>query len=82
MERKFYKISEERLLALLEAEEELAQLNDSGVDNWCWYGEGYRDYMRQSALEYGVEEKDLPPDDELDAWYVATLAIKEFEEIK
>ena len=38
---KTYTITEERLLALLDAEDELASLNAAGVDNWSGYEIAY-----------------------------------------
>lgn len=44
-----YKISEERLLKLLEKEERLEALYTGGVDNWPWYYESLVDYLDQVA---------------------------------
>lgn len=74
----YYKISKETLLNLLAARLELDQLECSGVDNWSWYGEGYREFMKEVASDY-IAEKEIPED--VDAEYVAKLILKDFEEI-
>lgn len=42
---KIYKISEERLLQLLEKEAVLSALDSGGVDNWENYGTAINDYL-------------------------------------
>ena len=83
--QKYYKLSEEALLSLLSARLELNQLEASGVDNWTWYGEGYKEFMKEEALEY-ISEKELlqdeENDEEIDSEYVAKLMLQDYEEIK
>lgn len=74
----YYKISKETLLNLLTARLELNQLEWSGVDNWSWYGEGYREFMKEEASDY-ISEEEIPED--IDAEYVAKLMLKNYEEI-
>lgn len=37
---KMYLVDEETLLQLLSDQLELRQLEEAGVNNWSWYGEG------------------------------------------
>lgn len=71
---KFYIISEERLLELLEAEAELECLSAAGVDNWWGYCENRDEYIA-SALGIGVEEVE---ERELEFADVAEAALAEF----
>lgn len=75
---KNYKVPKEVLLNLLAARLELTQLECSGVDNWTWYGEGYKEFMKEEASDY-VSEEEMPED--IDAEYVAKFMLKNFEEI-
>lgn len=73
-----YIISKERLLELLKAEDELNVLERDGVDNWTWYMEGRRQYLKEGAEIYGVnidENEDFNFED------LAELALQDFEEI-
>lgn len=82
---KYYKISEEELKSLLVSQLELNQLQCSGVDNWSWYGEGYREFMKEEASEYLTkEELEKEPDYVIDAEYVADLILNSgrYEKIK
>lgn len=69
---KYYKISEDKLRKLLEDSLELSMLNIDGVDNWTWYGESYRELI-----------KEYIPDADEDTSFsdVATLLLKEYEVI-
>lgn len=53
-----YIVSKERLLELLKAENELNVLERDGVDNWTWYMEGRRQYLKEGAEMYGVNIDD------------------------
>lgn len=81
---KYYKISEKELEDLLVSQLELNQLQWSGVDNWTWYGEGYRDFMKEEASEYLTKEKLEEKSDEIDSMFVADLILNSgrYEEIK
>lgn len=73
-----YIISKERLLELLKAENELNVLEGDGVDNWTWYMEGRRQYLKEGAEMYGVnidDNKDFDFED------LAELDLQNFEEI-
>lgn len=74
---KYYKVSEEQLLNLLEASAKLAALESGGVDNWHWYGDCMREYLQE------IIRTDCPSADE-DFWFsdVAKLDIRHFEEIR
>ena len=73
-----YIISKERLLELLKAENELNVLEGDGVDNWTWYMEGRRQYLKEGAEMYGVNIDD---NEDFDFEDLAELALQDFEEI-
>lgn len=70
-------ISEERLLELLKAENELNVLEGDGVDNWTWYMEGRRQYLKKGAEMYGVNIDD---NEDFDFEDLAELDLQNFEE--
>lgn len=72
-----YIISKERLLELLKAENELNVLEGDGVDNWTWYMEGRRQYLKEGAEIYGVNIDD---NEDFDFENLAELALQDFEE--
>lgn len=72
-----YIISKERLLELLKAENELNVLEGDGVDNWTWYMEGRRQYLKEGAEMYGVNIDD---NEDFDFEDLAELALQDFEE--
>ena len=72
-----YIISKERLLELLKAENELNVLEEDGVDNWTWYMEGRRQYLKEGAEMYGVNIDD---NEDFDFEDLAELALQDFEE--
>lgn len=72
-----YIISKERLLELLKAENELNVLEGDGVDNWTWYMEGRRQYLKEGAEIYGVNIDD---NEDFDFEDLAELALQDFEE--
>lgn len=72
-----YIISKERLLELLKAENELNVLEGDGVDNWTWYMEGRRQYLKDGAEIYGVNIDD---NEDFDFEDLAELALQDFEE--
>ena len=72
-----YIISKERLLELLKAESVLNVLKGDGVDNWTWYMEGRRQYLKEGAEIYGVNIDD---NEDFDFEDLAELALQDFEE--
>lgn len=75
---KNYKVPKEVLLNLLSARLELNQLECSGVDNWTWYGEGYKEFMEEEASAY-VSKEEMPED--INSEYVAKFMLEDFEEV-
>lgn len=73
-----YIVSKERLLELLKAENELNVLEGDGVDNWTWYMEGRRQYLKKGAEMYGVNIDD---NEDFDFEDLAELDLQNFEEI-
>ena len=72
-----YIISKERLLELLKAEDQLNVLEQDGVDNWSWYMESRKQYLKEGAEMYGVnadENEDFDFDD------LAKLALQDYQE--
>lgn len=51
---KFYKISEEELINLLARSMRLSCLENDGVDNWSYYGEGFEQDQEEWAKELGL----------------------------
>lgn len=72
-----YIVSKERLLELLKAENELNVLEGDGVDNWTWYMEGRRQYLKEGAEIYGVNIDD---NEDFDFEDLAELDLQNFEE--
>lgn len=73
-----YIVSKERLLELLKAENELNVLEGDGVDNWSWYMEGRRQYLKEGAEMYGVN---IDNNEDFDFEDLAELDLQNFEEI-
>lgn len=73
-----YIVSKERLLELLKAENELNVLEGDGVDNWTWYMENRRQYLKEGAEMYGVNIDD---NEDFDFEDLAELDLQNFEEI-
>lgn len=73
-----YIVSKERLLELLKAESVLNVLEGDGVDNWTWYMEGRRQYLKEGAEIYGVNIDD---NEDFDFEDLAELALQDFEEV-
>lgn len=73
-----YIVSKERLLELLKAESVLNVLEGDGVDNWTWYMEGRRQYLKEGAEIYGVN---IDENEDFDFEDLAELALQDFEEI-
>lgn len=73
-----YIISKERLLELLKAENKLNVLEGDGVDNWTWYMEGRRQYLKEGAEMYGVNIDD---NEDFDFEDLVELDLQNFEEI-
>lgn len=72
-----YIVSKERLLELLKAENELNVLERDGVDNWTWYMEGRRQYLKEGAEMYGVNIDD---NEDFDFEDLVELDLQNFEE--
>ena len=72
-----YIVSKERLLELLKAESVLNVLEGDGVDNWTWYMEGRRQYLKEGAEMYGVNIDD---NEDFDFEDLAELDLQNFEE--
>ena len=72
-----YIVSKERLLELLKAEDKLNVLEGDGVDNWTWYMEGRRQYLKEGAEMYGVN---IDENEDFDFEDLAELALQDFEE--
>ena len=54
MEKKYYKIFEGDLLYLLERDLLLTALENGGVDNWEWFGDSYKDFLKNSFDEFNI----------------------------
>ena len=72
---KYYKISEEKLLGLLETKHEFTALSFGGVDNWDWYSESCSDYIKDLCKETGADPDYI--------WFdeLAFYDLKNYEEI-
>ena len=55
---KYYRVSESELKELLTDSLRLSALDRDGVDNWEWYGEGFRNVIREYVTEYGLNAED------------------------
>ena len=49
-----YLIEEKDLIELLSNSLRLEALERDGVDNWSWYGEGFREFLKEIAEENSV----------------------------
>lgn len=49
-----YLIEEKDLIELLSNSLKLEALERDGVDNWSWYGEGFREFLKEIAEENSV----------------------------
>ena len=49
MER-IFKITKSQLVELLMAEAKLNALESGGVDNWEWYGESRKDFLKETGF--------------------------------
>lgn len=54
-----YYITKERLLELLETEARYEALQSGGVDNWEWYGEANREYLRTIDVPQPLYEEEI-----------------------
>ena len=70
---KYYKISESDLNGLLVDSLELCMLNRDGVDNWTWYGESYRELIKEYIPD---------ADEDTDFSDVTTLLLNDYEVIE
>lgn len=76
---KYYKVSESDLREMLEAQATLMALENTGVDNWWGYGEGFNEFIEEALkdADYQVDE-----DDDLSMDLVAKAWLQDYEEIK
>lgn len=49
-----YLIEEKDLIELLSNSLRLEALERDGVDNWTWYGDGFRDFLKEIAEENSI----------------------------
>lgn len=54
-EMKYYKVPEDHLRKLLEAEDLLESLNCNGVDEWKWYSEAINDHNKDLESRMNIE---------------------------
>lgn len=73
---KMYLVDEETLLQLLSNQLELRQLEETGVDNWSWYGEERKEFLLD-AIGNRIPKKDIN-NDEIDFEFVAKLDLKKY----
>ena len=71
---KMYLVDEETLLQLLSDQLELRQLEEAGVDNWSWYGEGREEFLLD-AIGNRISKEDIN-NNEIDFEFVAKLDLK------
>ena len=80
---KFYKISEEQLIELLRDSMLLKCLEEDGVDNWGYYGEGFETDKTLWAAKVGlplfkIREDGITAYYEYDYEDIAIARLKEF----
>lgn len=73
---KMYLVDEETLLQLLSNQLELRQLEEAGVDNWSWYGEGREEFLLD-AIGNRISKEDIN-NNEIDFEFVAKLDLKKY----
>lgn len=73
---KMYLVDEETLLQLLSDQLELRQLEEAGVDNWSWYGEGREEFLLD-AIGNRIPKEDIN-NNEIDFEFVAKLDLKKY----
>lgn len=73
---KNYIVPENILLDLLKSRDKLQCLEADGVDNWTWYMEGRRQYLKEGAEMYGVNIDD---NEDFDFEDLVELALQDFE---
>lgn len=73
---KMYLVDEETLLQLLSDQLELRQLEEAGVDNWSWYGEGRGEFLLD-AIGNRISKEDIN-NNEIDFEFVAKLDLKKY----
>ena len=81
---KYYKISEEQLVSLLARSMLLNCLENDGVDNWGYYGEGFNGDITQWAQElnlplFTIREDGIKDYFEYDYEDIAIARLKEFD---
>lgn len=55
---KYYKISEDQLVQLIEDSLRLTCLEWDGVDNWEWYMEGRHDFLKTILIDIDKDPKE------------------------
>lgn len=78
---KYYKVREPLLLCLLETSNRLHALEQGGVDNWAWYGESFRDFLRTYCKDNGIDPEQVD-NGSFGFAELAEINLKSFEEIK
>lgn len=73
---KMYLVDEETLLQLLSDQLELRQLEEAGVDNWSWYGEGREEFLLD-AIGNRISKEDIN-NNEIDFEFFAKLDLKKY----
>lgn len=78
MNKRYFKVDEDTLQNLLYRAWRLNVLEGDGVDNWTWYMEGRRQYLKEGAEMYGVN---IDKNEDFDFEDLAELTLQDFEEI-
>lgn len=75
---KYYLVKEEELINLLVNLYKMDALERDGVDNWCWYGESFREVIKE-RLSGKVTKESLKS-----AWFddCAALDLNNYEYIE
>lgn len=61
---KYYKIAEDKLLNLIEADLLLCALERGGVDNWEWYSVSLGDFIEHNKEKYSMfKGRGIDPED-------------------
>lgn len=61
---KYYKITEDELLNLIESDMRLCALENGGVDNWEWYGVSLENFIEYNKENYSMfEGRGIDPED-------------------
>ena len=71
-----YLVEEKDLIELLSNSLRLEALERDGVDNWLWYGEGFREFLFEIAEENSVTIDEDSEDSDFSFQDAARLIIK------